>query len=80
VSHVCESLALDIVHLLEEKGALVEYHEPHLAALQYGGVEMSLAADLEAALVAADCEVVATDHGWYDLAIVIRAAKLAVDI
>ena len=62
VSDVRESPALDIIHLLEEKGALVEYHDPFVPAFQHEGVEMTAVQDLNRALAAADAVVVATDQ------------------
>ena len=40
VSDIRESPALDIIHLLEEKGANVRYHDPHVPAFQHEGMEM----------------------------------------
>lgn len=79
VSDLCESPALDIIHLLEAKGAHIAYHDPHVPALQHDGMEMVGVTDLDAALAAADCVVIATDHDAYDWASVRRAAWLLVD-
>ncbi len=79
VSDIRESPALDIIHLLEEKGAHVEYHDPHVPAFHHEGVEMVGVADLDAALDAADCVVVVTDHSAYDWADVQRRAATVVD-
>ena len=51
--------ALDIIHLLQEKGAVVSYHDPHVPAFDHDGMAMTGEIDLEAALDAADCVVVA---------------------
>jgi UDP-N-acetyl-D-glucosamine dehydrogenase len=66
VSDVRESPALDISHLLEEKGAEVQYHDPHVPAFNHDGMAMTSVGDLESALVEADCAVVVTDHAAYD--------------
>lgn len=79
VSDLRESPALDIIHLLEEKGAHVAYHDPHVPSFQYDGMEMVGVADLGAALVEADCVVIATDHDAYDWAGVRQMARLLVD-
>ena len=79
VSDLRESPSLDILHLLEAKGATVEYHDPYVAAFQHEGMEKVGVADLEGALVRADCVVVATDHDAYDWEGVRRAARLLVD-
>lgn len=66
VSDLRESPALDIIYLLREKGALVEYHDPYVPAFIYNELAMTSVTDLTAALVQADCVVVATDHDVYD--------------
>jgi UDP-N-acetyl-D-glucosamine dehydrogenase len=79
VSDMRESPALDIIHLLHDKGAAVEYHDPHVRAFTYEGLAMDCIPDLPAALTAADCVVVATDHSAYDWAAVQQTARLVVD-
>jgi UDP-N-acetyl-D-glucosamine dehydrogenase len=79
VSDFRESPALDIIHLLREKGASVQYHDPHVPAFQHEGLSMTGVADLEAALDEADCVVIATDHSFYDWQVIRQGAKLQVD-
>ena len=79
VSDLRESPALDIIHLLREKGAMVEYHDPHVPSFTYEELAMSSVADLDGALAQADCVVVATDHAAYDWAEVGRVARSVVD-
>ncbi len=79
VSDMRESPALDIIHLLEEKGAQVDYHDPHVPAFQHDGMEMVRVPDLQSALAAADCVVVATDHSAYDWPAVRQTARFLVD-
>jgi UDP-N-acetyl-D-glucosamine dehydrogenase len=79
VSDLRESPALDIIHLLEDKGAHVTYHDPHVPAFAHDGMEMVGVTDLAAALAAADCAVIVTDHDTYDWAGVRQAARLLVD-
>ncbi|MEZ4860944.1 MAG: nucleotide sugar dehydrogenase [Caldilineaceae bacterium] len=79
VNDMRESPALDIIHLLEEKGAHVYYHDPHVPSFQHEGMEMVSVTDLNVALSMVDCVVIATDHdayGWDDIA---RQATLIVD-
>ena len=68
VSDIRESPALDIIHLLEEKGAVVYYHDPHVPAFQHEGMEMVGVTDLDLVLRLADCVVVTTDHSIYNWA------------
>jgi UDP-N-acetyl-D-glucosamine dehydrogenase len=79
VSDVRESPSLDIIHLLNEKGARVSYHDPHVPAFHHEGMEMVSVTDLDAALAASDCVVIATDHDAYDWARIRERAQLIVD-
>ena len=79
VSDMRESPALDIIHLLEQKGAIVEYHDPHVPSFSHEGMAMASVHDLDAALQMADCVVIATDHDAYDWAHIRKHARLAVD-
>lgn len=74
-----ESPALDVIHLLQEKGALVEYHDPYIPAIKHDEIEMTSAPDLMASVRAADCVVIITNHTKYDYPAILEAAKLVVD-
>ncbi|MEA3308083.1 MAG: nucleotide sugar dehydrogenase [Chloroflexota bacterium] len=78
-SDLRESPALDIIHLLEEKGAEVSYHDPYVSSLNHDGMVMISAPDLAAALQAADCVVIVTDHSVYDWEQIARQSRLVVD-
>jgi len=78
-----ESPALDVMAVLQQKGAKISYHDPYvpkLAARDWpGGVELT-SVPLSADLVAkADCIVVVTDHKVFDYSAIQRQAKLIVD-
>lgn len=79
VDDMRESPALDIIHLLEEKGAHVYYHDPHVPAFQHEGMEMVSVSDLDVALRMVDCVVIATDHDAYRWDDIARKAALIVD-
>jgi UDP-N-acetyl-D-glucosamine dehydrogenase len=79
VNDMRESPALDIIHLLEEKGAHVYYHDPHVPSFQHEGMEMVSVTDLDVALRMVDCVVIATDHDAYRWDDVARKAALVVD-
>lgn len=79
VSDMRESPALDIIHLLEKKGAHVRYHDPYVPAFQHDGMEMACVPILAGALAEADCVVIATDHSSYDWAAVRQTARILVD-
>ena len=74
-----ESPALDVIELLRQKGAAVHYHDPYVPAIRHNGFEMAGETDLDAALAAADCAVVVTDHSCYDWAAIRRQVRLIVD-
>ena len=71
--------ALDIIHLLEEKGAKVSYHDPHVPSFQHEGMEMVGVTDLALALRLADCVVIVTDHSTYDWSLIAAYTTTIVD-
>jgi len=77
IDDVRESPALDIMMLLERKGALVSYTDPHVPRLQLG--ERTLLSQDESFAAAADCVAVITDHAAFDFAKLHEEAKLIVD-
>lgn len=79
VDDVRESPALDIIHLLYEKGALVSYHDPHVPEVQVEGRRLRCEPDLDEALRMADCVIIVTDHSAYDWRRVARQARRVVD-
>jgi UDP-N-acetyl-D-glucosamine dehydrogenase len=79
VSDMRESPALDIIHLLREKGAAVQYHDPHVPTFNHNGMTKSSVDDLETALRQADCAVVVTEHTAYDWVEVYQHAQMLID-
>lgn len=79
VGDVRESPALDILHLLSQRGAEVSYHDPYVPSLRREGVALDSSPLTEAALAAADCVVVVTDHRAFDWAWIGARARLIVD-
>jgi UDP-N-acetyl-D-glucosamine dehydrogenase len=73
-----ESPALDIIHLLAERGAKLTYSDPWIANLQTDGVKLS-AIGLEQGLAECECAVIVTDHTSVDYAAVVEQAPLVVD-
>jgi UDP-N-acetyl-D-glucosamine dehydrogenase len=76
---VRESPALDIIHLLREKGANVSYHDPYVASVHYEGIDLTCVPNLDTALSRSDCVIIVTDHSNYDWADISKKAKLLVD-
>lgn len=79
VSDVRESPALDIIHLLREKGAVVSYHDPHVASIRIEDERLHGESDLVSALANSDCVIIATDHSSYDWQLVRKHAPIVID-
>ena len=78
IDDVRESPALDVMHLLQKRGATVTYSDPFVPSVQIDGVQI-LAAEMNVALPQADCAVIITDHSSVDYQAVVRDAQLVVD-
>lgn len=79
VDDVRESPALDVLRLLEEKGAEVRYHDPHVAEVVEGDRTWQSVALSDEVLAAADCVVIVTDHRAVDYGRVLQCSRLVVD-
>jgi UDP-N-acetyl-D-glucosamine dehydrogenase len=79
ISDVRESPALDILHLLREKGAVLSYCDPYVPAVRDGGIDLKASPFSAATLRRADCVLVVTDHSAFDYGMVAREAKVVVD-
>jgi UDP-N-acetyl-D-glucosamine dehydrogenase len=80
IDDIRESPALDVIGLLQEKGAEVSYHDPYIPALKtHEDVVMHSVPDLMKAVRAAEAVVVVTDHKAYDYPAILRAAKFIFD-
>ncbi|MHB0987173.1 MAG: nucleotide sugar dehydrogenase [Bellilinea sp.] len=74
-----ESPALDVIHLLLDKGAQVDYNDPYIPEIHYDELDMVSVPDVMAAVRAVDCVVIITNHKKYDYPAILSAAKLVVD-
>ncbi len=78
-----ESPALDVIGLLQQKGAIVDYHDPYVPVILADGhqmkTEMHSIPDLMAAVKAADCVVIITNHKVYDYPKILETAISIVD-
>lgn len=79
VNDLRESPALDVIGLLEQKGAIVSYHDPYIPDLKRDSWSMSSVPDLPDSLSNADCVVILTNHSWYDYPAILQASGLIVD-
>lgn len=74
-----ESPALDVIGLIMSKGAQVSYHDPYIAHLKHDAWELDSVPDLMAAVRAADCVCIVTNHKVYDYPAILNASRLIVD-
>jgi UDP-N-acetyl-D-glucosamine dehydrogenase len=77
-----ESPAFVLMELLQERGAVLAYNDPHVPRLRRSrhhdfGLESSLLTP--EFLAAQDCVVIVTDHSAYDCEFVVRHSQLVVD-
>ena len=79
IGDVRESPALDVIKLLQDRGAEVVYNDPYVEeiTLDHGVLRSSaLSDDL---LATSDCTIIITDHSSYDYARVVEKARSVVD-
>lgn len=79
IDDVRESPALDVIGLLEQKGAQVSYHDPYIPRLQHDDWEMTSVPEVMEAVRQSDCVVIITNHSNYDYGKILGEAKLVVD-
>jgi UDP-N-acetyl-D-glucosamine dehydrogenase len=74
-----ESPALDVIRLLEEQGAVVAYHDPHVGSFREDGHERVSVELTDNELSSADAVVIVTDHSSVDYQRVVNLAAALVD-
>ena len=74
-----ESPALDIIRLLEGRGARVQYHDPYVKTFTEDGHTMSSVPLTAEAVKASDAVMIVTDHSSLDYAMIKRHASVVVD-
>ncbi|MGH7476956.1 MAG: nucleotide sugar dehydrogenase [Longimicrobiales bacterium] len=80
IDDVRESPALDLMRMLEDRGAEVVYHDPYVPVLREDGHSEREGVALTAEEVRrADCVVISTDHSGVDYAWLVDNARLVVD-
>jgi UDP-N-acetyl-D-glucosamine dehydrogenase len=78
IDDVRESPALDVIHLLLRRGAVVTYSDPFVPKVRVDGVDL-LSQDLASSSAKADCVVVITDHSGIDYRAIVKRSKLILD-
>lgn len=77
IDDVRESPALDIIHLLQQRGAIVAYSDPYVPELRLD--HATLRSEPLEALSSCDCAVIVTDHRAFDYEAIVRLAPLILD-
>ncbi len=79
VNDIRESPALEILEMLERKGAHVSYADPFTPQLVHGGMKLTAVEPTADAVAAADCVLILTNHSSFDYATIADRAALVVD-
>jgi len=85
IDDVRESPALDIIHILQERGATVSYHDPYVPEIRLEHGEDGAPAkrmksvELAPALQEAHAVVIVTDHSVFQYSKLVESASLIVD-
>ncbi len=79
IDDVRESPALDIIKLLQQKGATVEYYDPYIADIRLDGMSMNSVTFQDEIYSKYDCVVIATDHSTFDYEKVVSDSHLVID-
>jgi UDP-N-acetyl-D-glucosamine dehydrogenase len=84
VDDIRESPALTLIALLENRGAVVDFHDPHVPQIKPSREHMDLAGRRSVALTpeiigSYDASLIVTDHDAVDYDALVRASKLVVD-
>lgn len=78
IDDVRESPALDVIMLLQQRGAKVTFSDPYVNSVRIGDGTLQ-SQDPLTACAAADCVVIITDHRSIDYAPILEKSKLIVD-
>jgi UDP-N-acetyl-D-glucosamine dehydrogenase len=83
IDDIRESPALDVMHVLQERGASVAYTDPHAPVLRArdwpGKVELRSVDITREAIATYDCVVILTDHRAFDYEMIVESATLLLD-
>ena len=81
IDDVRESPSLDVIGLLQKKGANVKYHDPYIPHIhhEHDGWHMDSVTDLMKSVKEADAVVIVTNHKDYKYPEIIAAAKFVFD-
>jgi UDP-N-acetyl-D-glucosamine dehydrogenase len=79
VDDIRESPSLDIIGLLRQKGADLDYHDPYIPTISHDDWTLESLNDIDEGVQNADCVVIVTDHSTYDYEGILNNASLIID-
>ena len=81
IDDVRESPALDVIGLLQKKGAVVQYHDPYIPHIHHemDGWQLDSVQDMMNAVKDADAVVIITNHKEYDYKAIVESAAFVFD-
>jgi UDP-N-acetyl-D-glucosamine dehydrogenase len=79
VNDLRESPALEVLHKLHEKGAVVSYADPYVPVVELGDQVLRAVELTPKILRSIDCAVILTDHSAFDYAMIVANSPLIVD-
>jgi len=81
IDDVRESPAMDVIGLLQNKGAEVEYHDPYIPRIHHetDGWQMDSTSDLMQSVEAADAVIIITNHKEYNYNAIVESSKFVFD-
>ncbi len=79
ITDIRESPSLDVIKLLQEEGAEVDYTDPYVPDLRLDSTTLRSVPLTAEKLRQYDCTVIVTDHTDFDYGLVVRESALVVD-
>ena len=79
INDLRESPALDIIHLLREKGAIVTYNDPYVPEIEIEGDQMVSEKELSSCLEKSDLVAIITNHDKFDYKLIFEKSSLIFD-
>jgi UDP-N-acetyl-D-glucosamine dehydrogenase len=83
VDDIRESPSVKIITLLQDKGAVISYHDPYIPVIRdmrdYPGLEMSGVKLTKDILAGSDCVLLLTDHSCFDHEMIMYYSPLIID-
>ncbi len=79
ISDVRESPALDVIRLLQDRGAKVVYNDPYVPLVKFDSGDLKSQKLTESLLSSAACAIILTNHSDYDYQWIVEKSNLVFD-